>query len=102
MPDLNFQNFSTVQNALMQKPVTLASATVIAPQTFLTFLSGTTAIATITPPVTGCHMLAISFTAGSPPAVGTGGNILTAIATPTQNQIYFFIYDPVSGKYLNK
>jgi len=98
MSDLNFQEFSTVQNSLQQKPVTLASAATIAPLTFLTFVTGTVQVATITPPVTGCHMLAFVFTNAAPGALLTTGNIHTAY-TPITNQFFLLIYDPSTGKY---
>jgi len=98
MSDLEFQNFSTVQSVLQPKPVTMAAAATIAPSTFLTFLSGATAVATITPPVTGCHMLALCFTATNGTTVTTG-NILTAYSA-VQNRPVLLIYDPVQAKYL--
>lgn len=98
MSDLDFQNFSTVQSKLQPQPVTLAAATTIAPTTFLTFITGTTVVGTITPPVTGCHMLALIFTDGSPGTLATSGNILTAVV-PTQNIPTFLLYDPIQSKY---
>lgn len=98
MSDLDFQNLSTVQNNLQPKPATIASAATIAPTTFLTFITGTTQIATITPPVTGCHMLATIHTDGAPVDYLTSGNILNAV-DPAQNLINLFIYDPIQAKY---
>jgi hypothetical protein len=96
MPDLDFQQLSTVQNANQPKPVTIASATTIAPTTFLTYISGTAAIATVTPPVTGCHMLLLwplgAFT------MTTAGN-LNAALTAAANSPVMLIYDPALGKY---
>lgn len=97
--DLLFQNFSTVQSGLQPKPNTVAAATTIAPSTFLTFVSGTTQVGTITPPVTGQHMLALCFTATTPGTTLTTGNILTAYA-PVQNRPVFLVYDPNQAKYL--
>lgn len=99
MSDLNFQNFSTVQSAQQPSPVTITAAATIAPKTFLTVLSGTTAVATITPPVTGCHMLAI--VAGTTTAAYTTTGNITGITTAgdtTNPQL--FIYNPLTGKYL--
>jgi hypothetical protein len=60
-------------------PSTLASAATIAPTTFLTVLTGNTAIATVTPPVTHAHTLCLQF-AGTAGVLATG-NILTAQAS---------------------
>lgn len=96
--DLNFQQMSTVQSQIQQKPVTLASAATIAPTTFLTNVTGTVPLATITPPVTGSHMLALRFTNASPGVTGTTGNI--GIATTTVlNKVLFMCYDPIPAKY---
>lgn len=98
MPDLNFQDISTVQSNLQPKPVTLASAATIAPTTFITFVTGTVTIATITPPVSGQHMLILIFTNASPGITLTSGNIQRA-ATPIQNVPTIFVYDPLTAKY---
>ncbi len=98
MADLDFQNFSTVQNGLQPKPNTVASAATVAPQTFLTFVTGTVAIATITPPVTGQHMLLMLHTDATPTAYTTTGNVLT-IVVPTINVPSVFVYDPNQRKY---
>lgn len=96
--DLSFQNLSTVQGAQQPKPPTIASAATVAPTTFLTFISGTVAIATITPPADGAHMLAFVFTTTTPTAFTTSGNI-KLVSTPTQNIPLFLVYNPVDGKY---
>ena len=99
MPDdLNFQKLSTVQNGLMPTPVTLASAATIAPTTFMTTVTGTVPVTTITPPVTGSHMLAFRFTTASPGVTGTTGNIGIA-STTVVNKILLMCYDPVAAKY---
>lgn len=98
MSDLNFQDLSTVNSGLQPKPVTIASAATVAPTTFLSFISGTVAIATVTPPVTGAHMLCFIFTAATPVAFTTTGNI-KAVTTPAQNLPCFLIYNPLDGKY---
>lgn len=97
--DLLFQNLSTVQNLLQPKPVTLASATTVAPTTFLTFLSGTVDVTTITPPVTGSHLLVFIWTSATPGDVLTTGNILVGTTTIAQNSIALFVYDPNQAKY---
>src|SRR5262245_18415249 len=96
--DLNFQNLSTVAGAGAPKPPTLASAATVVPTTFLTFISGTTAIATVTPPEDGAHMLVFVFTTTTPVAFTTTGNI-KAVATPSQNVPVVLIFNPVDLKY---
>lgn len=98
MSDLNFQDLSTVQNNLQQGVRTIASASVIAPTTFLSVITGTTQLVTITPPVTGTHMLVFYF----PDAMGafsTGGNILVG-ADPGANIATIMVYNPLTGKYI--
>jgi len=96
--DLNFQKLSTVQNSNMPAPVTLASSATIAPTTFLTTVTGTVPVTTITPPVTGQHMLGLRFTTASPGVTGTTGNI--GIATTTVvNKVLYMAYDPTTAKY---
>lgn len=99
MSDLQFQDLSTVASIAQQKPPTIASAATVAPTTFLSFISGTVAIATVTPPVTGAHLLCMVFTTTTPTAFTTTGNIL-AVATPTTNLPVFLVFDPVQGKYI--
>jgi hypothetical protein len=101
MSDLLFQNISTVQSEQQQKPVTVASTTVIAPTTFLSIVTGTVTIQTISPPVTGAHMLALVFTTTTPAAFGTTGNIQSTTA-PTANVPVLMIYNPINAKYYNK
>lgn len=99
MSDLNFQNFSTVQNNLQPAPVTMAAAATIAPTTLVTFLTGTTSVVTITPPVTGTHVLIlVSTDSGTTNATTTAGNI-KIVSTFVQNKALFMTYDPVGGKY---
>ncbi len=92
-----FQQLSTVQDGLMPTPPTLASDTTIAPTTFLTFVSGTAQIKTVTPPIDGVHMLILIFT-GSPGTFLTTGNVSQAIV-PTQDLPTFLIYNPLTQKY---
>jgi hypothetical protein len=98
MADLNFQDLSTVQSAAQPKPATIASAATVAPATFISFISGTTAIATITPPVTGSHLLIFIFTTTTPVAFTTTGNV-KYVATPTTNLPMFLVYNPIEAKY---
>lgn len=100
-PDLNFQNFSTVQSEQQPTPKTIASAADITTtpiETFITFVTGTTAIATIDPPVPGMHMIVLIFTNANPGGVTTGGNIVAAV-DPAQNAPVLLFYDPISGNY---
>lgn len=98
MPDLDFQQLSTVQSAVQPKPVTIVAAATISPTTFLSRISGTTAIATIVPPVSGCHMIAII--AGTPDtAYTTAGNIIGA-TTGSTTQPNLFVFDPLTAKYI--
>jgi hypothetical protein len=97
MPDLEFQNLSTVQNSLQPGPATIASATTIAPTGFLSIISGTAAIVNVTPPVSGTHMLifipsgAFTFT--------TAGNI-SLVMTAVVNSMVVMVFNPLTGKYL--
>lgn len=99
MSDLNFQDISTVASPAQLRPPTIASASTIAPATFLSLISGTTAVVTVTPPVSGAHMLCLIFTTTTPTAFTTAGNIL-AIATPAQNLPVFLVFDPGQNKYI--
>ena len=97
MPDVDFQNFSTVQSNAMLKPQTFATAAVIAPNTALTFVTGTAAtLATITPPVTGFHMLVFVFSTGA--AMNITGNILNA-AVAVSNVPVLLFWNPLTNKY---
>lgn len=93
--DLNFQQISTVQNQNMPQPVTLASAATIAPTTFLTFVTGAVQIDTITPPVTGCHMLAL---VGGTSVISAAGNVLVG-TTLIASRVLLLFYNPITGKY---
>jgi len=95
---LNFQNLSTVQDISQPKPVTIAAASTIVPTGFLTFVTGTTQIATITPPVPGAHMLALVFTNANPGAFTGAGNVQST-KDPAQNELVLLCYDPITAKY---
>lgn len=98
--DSLFQNFSTVQNKLQPTPTRLAAASDMneGVTTFVSFISGTDAIATIDPPVSGSHMLVLIFTNANPGGVTTGGNINGAV-DPAQYAPVILFYDPVGAKY---
>lgn len=95
--DLNFQSLSSVQNNLQPKAKTVASAATIAPTTLLTKITGATQIDTITPPVTGDHVLWLVTTAGAV-VISTAGNVLVGYTT-VQNRPIAMIYDSAQGKY---
>ena len=97
--DLLFQNLSTVQDNLQPTPQTIAAATTIAPSTFETIVTGTTDIATITPPATGQHMLALIFTDASPGSLLTTGNIRVGLTTISQYDCLLVVYEPIAAKY---
>jgi hypothetical protein len=98
MPDdLNFEQLSTVQSNKQLPPRTITAAATIAPTTFLTILSGTTAVATITPPVTGAHMIAI-MAASTNSVFTTSGNIV-GLTTGSPTQPSLFIYNPLTARY---
>jgi len=100
--DLLFQNFSTAQSNQQPSPVTQASAATIAPVTLTTIVTGTTAIATITPPLTGQHILAIVASATNFAGFLTTGNILVASITNSilwANKPSLFLYNPATAKY---
>jgi len=100
MPDqeLLHQNFQLGQSGLQPSTPTLASATTVAPTTLLTFISGTVAIATITPPLTGAHLIVMIHTNATPTAYTAAGNI-NQIVTPVQNEPVLFWFDPASETY---
>lgn len=100
MSDLLHQQLSTVQSDKQLPPATIASATTIAPSTFLTFVTGTTDIATITPPVTGSCLLMLQFTDSSPGDLLTTGNVLVGTTTIAQNSIVLVEYNPITAKWL--
>jgi hypothetical protein len=95
--DLDFQLLSTVASAAMQKPPTIASATTIAPTSFVSFISGTAAIVNITPPVPNWHMLVFIPTGAY--TMTAAGNIGLLMAAATVSQPVILIYSPTTGKY---
>ena len=101
-PDLSFQNLSSVQSNQQPLPATIAAAATIAPTTFITFITGTTNIATITPPVTGSVMLVLIPTDASPGQFLTTGNIKLALTTLTQNIPVLVFWNPAANKWYAK
>src|SRR5262245_25185123 len=78
-------------------PVTVASAATIAPTSFLTVLTGNTAITAITPPLTTGHMLAIQF-AGV--AGITAGNNITTTKASVAGEVMLLVYNSATAKYV--
>ena len=95
---LYFQNLGVAQSVQQPLPPTIASAATIAPTTRFTFLTGTTQVATITPPTNGYCEVVLCFTNASPGAFATSGNILTGYQ-PIQNRPVTLYYDPSSVKW---
>jgi len=102
MGDSLVQNLFNAQTGAQPLPVTIASTTVIAPETFITFVSGTIDIATITPYVAGQHMIVLIPTDASPGDLLTTGNILVGSTTLAQNVPMLLVYDPIQAKYYVK
>ena len=74
----------------------IASAATIAPGLGLTVLTGNVAIATITPPVPGPHMIGIQF-AGTAGVLATG-NIAVATAS-IAGQVMLLVWNTLAQKY---
>ena len=94
--DLLFQNISTVQSNKQPLPVTVTAAATIAPTTFITKVTGNTAIATITPPVAGTHMLCI--VPGTTTGFTTGGNV-SGGTTTVASRASLLVYEPIAATY---
>ena len=76
---------------------TIASAATITPGPGLVILTGNTAVATITPPVPGPHMIAVLF-AGVAGVLATG-NIATAKASVV-GEVMLLIWNTTTNKYV--
>lgn len=100
MSDLLHQNFEPAQSNQQPLPVTIASATTITPTTRLTFVTGTTQVANITPPTTGYCEVLLCFTNANPGAMLTNGSAypIKVAYTPIQNRPILMCWDP-SSKY---
>src|ERR1035437_8773877 len=92
MSDNVFQNLSTVQSDKQQVPPTINAAATITPSTFITVLTGNTAVSTINPPVSGAHMLCI--VPGTTTGFTTGGNI-SGGTTTVSGRAYLFVFNPI-------
>jgi hypothetical protein len=100
--DLLFQNLSTVQSEQQPTPTTIASAASIAPNTFMTLVTGTVDVATFVPPIAGQHMLVVVFTNASPGDILTTGNVLVGTTTVVQNVPVLLFWNPIAQKYYVK
>lgn len=96
MSDLNFQRYSTVQPEGAVVPKTMAAANLIAPDSFLTILTGNVVVKNITPPLAGVHMIAIKFNGVL--GVDATGNIATAKAS-VDGEIMLLVYNPIDAHY---
>lgn len=100
----NWNEYSSPQSPLQQKPVTIASASSIAAdlvKTKMLVVTGTTAIATLGVPavLVGCyHELVLVFTNANPGGVTTGGNIANVV-DPAQNVPVLLFYNPLTALY---
>lgn len=97
MADIDWQNFSTVQANPAQRAATIPAAATITPTGFVTHITGTTQLVTITAPTTGDCMICLVF----PDAMGafaTSGNIAVA-ADPGVNIPVFLVYSSKYGKW---
>lgn len=84
------------------KPIekTIAAATTIAPTTQITIVTGTTSVATITPPWPGfAGSLDLVFTDASPGATTTSGNIALATTVVTNKPVRM-TYSPTLTKWV--
>jgi hypothetical protein len=97
IPVVDWQQLNPAQGPTSPQPVTVASAATIVPTTFLTVLTGNTAVVNITPPVTHGHMLAVQFAGIA--GVTAAGNIATAKAS-VAGEIILFVFNPITQKYV--
>lgn len=90
-------DWATISPNSQAAPVTIASAATIVPTSFLTVLTGNTAVVNITPPFANGHMLAIQFAGVA--GVTAAGNIATAKAS-VAGEIILFVYNVNTAKYV--
>lgn len=97
MSDLLHQNLATVQSNRQPTPPNIGAAVAaIAPVHFLTQTTAGVAITTITPPVSGTHMIGILF--ADVAGVAGGGNI-AAVKASSANHVMLLVYNPVTALY---
>lgn len=99
MADLLSQNFGPAQSDKQPLPVTIAAAATVAPTTRLTFLTGQTQLANITPPTSGYCEVLLCFTHAAPGAFLTNGTAhpIKVAYQPIQNRPILMCYDPSSN-----
>lgn len=97
-PDLNAANFGLPQVLNQPLPTTIASAATIAPTGLVTLVTGAAAIATITPPLPGIHVLFL-ISSGGTFSFTAAGNILTAVAAVVAGEVCVAIFNPNTQKY---
>ena len=92
-------DFYSVHSEQQLKPATIASATTIVPNGFLTFVTGTVQVANITPAnVNAMQMIALVFTDANPGAFTGAGNVLST-RDPADNELILLVWDPLSAKW---
>jgi hypothetical protein len=99
VPDVDFQQLSTVQNSLQPGVRTIASAATIGPTGFMTVISGAAAVVNITPPVSGAHMLVLIPAAAATWTTTAAGNIDKALSAVVAGVPVLAFYNPLTGKY---
>ena len=97
--DLNFAKLGVAQSIAQPLSPTIAAAATIAPTTRMTFVTGTTQVANITPPTTGYCEVVLCFTNNSPGAMLTNGatNPIKVAYQPIVNRPILMCYDPSSN-----
>lgn len=97
--DALHQNFGPAQSDKQPLPPTIAAATTITPTHRLTFLTGTTVVANITPPTTGYCEVLLCFTDNSPGTMSTAGTVnpIKVAYVPIVNRPILMCYDPASN-----
>lgn len=96
---LDAQSLSSPQSDVMPKPNTITTAATIAPTNKFSFITGSTAIATITPPIPGAHELVFVFLTNQTGQFLTTGNIQQSTTTATVNIPVTLVYMPTTQKY---
>lgn len=97
-PDLVAANFGLPQVLNQPLPTTLASAATMAPTGLVTLVTGAAAIATVTPPQAGIHVLFFVSSAGTW-SMTAAGNITTAVAAVVAGEIVMLLWNPATQKY---
>lgn len=96
---VNYQNFVPSQTDPAPAIGTLASAATIYPTTFITNVTGTTTISTVTPPLPGIHSLVLLFTNAAPGDISDSGNVLLGASNILENSPVALLWNPILKKY---